>query len=61
MTEVTDRVQYAEPVGGALPLTRCVCGASFALGEVNLLGAAEPMPCCGARLRFDLQVKVYEE
>lgn len=60
---VTPQAELGEVLdGGYLEITRCVCGAE--LEEPTTVGAdeelAKPMPCCGARLFFRLEVMLFE-
>ena len=63
MTDVTDKVDFQNPDDESLPLTRCVCGASFAPWEqiISIYGDL-PWECpkCAAKLVFRNAVRIYQ-
>jgi hypothetical protein len=61
--DVTAQVQFRNPDDELLPVTRCVCGCTFAPWKETLgiyPDQAQPMPCCGRRLYFTQRVQVWE-
>jgi len=60
---VTDKVDFGNPDDESLPLTRCVCGASFEIWTVIISiyrDDAYECPSCKRRLYFSNCVQVFE-
>jgi DNA-directed RNA polymerase subunit RPC12/RpoP len=63
MTDVTDKVDFNNPDDEYLPLTRCVCGATFpSWDQVLSIYPEHPWECpaCGAKLVFRNAVRVFQ-
>ena len=61
--DVSDLCDWQNPDDESLPLTKCVCGATFTPWTVRLsVYADDPhvMSCCGRRLHFSNHVRIYE-
>jgi hypothetical protein len=62
-TDVTLSVRWENPDDESLPLLRCVCGRVFGRWEMVISiypEYAREMPCCGRRLYFRNEVRVFE-
>lgn len=62
--EVTELVDFGINDDEALPLTKCVCGKTFGNWE-QIVGIYPEIPweCpeCGARLHFEVSIRVWKE
>ena len=61
--DVTALVEFKDNDGEALPLIKCVCGATFAAWDciISLYrDMANPCPKCGCQLYFRSSITVFE-
>ena len=63
--DVTSQVEFGPVDDEFLPITRCVCGATFPAWTYSISiydepGLLTPCPKCGRRLYFAASVRVYE-
>jgi len=63
--DVTSQVKFLESAGDCLPITQCVCGATFPAGSQTQTVSIYPdwpweCPKCGAKLVFTKVVRVFK-
>ncbi len=61
--DVTDQVHYTWPDDESLPITKCVCGATFPAWEFTIsiyADQAYQCPNCGRKLFYRNAIKVFE-
>jgi len=63
--DVTQLVEFNDNDSESLPITKCVCGATFASWKFNIsIYREEPLiyscPACGRKLYFSIAIRVYE-
>lgn len=61
--DVTSQVDFGLPDDELLPLTKCVCGATFTLWHFNVsVYSDDATSCahCGARLYFTNSIRVWK-
>ena len=62
--DVTNLVRFGDNDSECLPITRCVCGATFPAWEFIIgIYDDEPYGCpkCGRKLYFSVSIRVFEK
>lgn len=62
--DVTDQMDFENNDDECLPVTKCVCGATFATWTFIIsIYSDDPYKCpeCGRGLYFSLRIRVYEK
>ena len=64
IVDVTEQVSFEWNDDECLPLTKCVCGATWQAWAGPILGIekdwADACPECGRKLYFGISIRVYE-